>query len=71
MKTLVTLSVALLAGCANLQFPNDASKLTPEQIRAVVADKNANVVCATITSAAGNATGVSVMLDKGSLVEAR
>lgn len=54
-----------LMGCTSL--PADPSKLTPEQLREIGKDKNANVYCARGQTAAGNVGGVSIVLDRGSL----
>jgi len=61
--------IVLLAGCTSLPSAYDPSKLSPEQIKATVADKSATVACGLVTGTYGRATTVYVNLDKTSVVD--
>ncbi len=68
---LVLLGVGLgLGGCAG-QFGSGIggtnSAMTPEQVKAWVADKNASAVCLQIIAPTGNVKFVAVNLDKGTV----
>ena len=54
---------AALAGCATSPAGYDPSKLSPEQIRATVADKSTTVSCGLLTSVYGRGVTVYVNLD--------
>jgi hypothetical protein len=57
--------VLLLAGCTTL--PADPAKMSAEQLKEWVRDKNATMSCASAKNAAGNLTMVSASLDKGAV----
>lgn len=67
MKPILLVAAAVLAGCASpLPLPNDAGRMTPEQLRAVASDRNANVACTTFDAVLyGKATAVFLVLDRG------
>jgi hypothetical protein len=54
-----------LAGCAGQQLPGDPSRATPEQIKAMAADRNANVACSVGTGPWGKVTLLFAALDRG------
>jgi len=63
MRTLLAVAVAvLLSGCATWMQPDPG--LTPDQLKAISADKNASAVCSQVIGAWGTARIVSVNLDK-------
>lgn len=68
MISRAALGVALvaLAGCATPQLPYQPDKMTPEQLRAIAADKSADATCSKLVAPWGHGTVVSVKLDKGS-----
>ena len=57
------LPIVLLAGCATSPQGFDPSRLTPEQIKATVADKSTTVSCGLLTSVYGRGVAVYVNLD--------
>jgi len=61
--SLLVLTMLGLVGCAT-NFPSDRSKMSPEQIKADAADKNAAVACTVFRNAAGTASTMSANLDK-------
>ena len=68
MRILVLILVLILgtAGCVSL--PANPTNMTPAQLKAWVADKNANISCGVINSPYGRGVGVYVVLDKGIVV---
>lgn len=62
---LLVLVAVVLSGCA--AFPVDYQKMTAEQIRAAVSDKNANVGCSTVNSPYGRGVVTMVTLDRGTM----
>ena len=59
------LTLLAMTGCATI--PGNPTTMTPEQLREIVKDKNANVGCATVqTPYKGNV--VYLVLDKGIVV---
>lgn len=56
-------ALLMLAGCATSPTGYDPSKLSPEQIRATVADKSTTVSCGLLTSVYGRGVTVYVNLD--------
>jgi len=63
---LAVVALALLAGCASPQMPYQADKMTPEQLKAMAADKSADATCSKVVAPWGHGTVVAVKLDKGS-----
>jgi hypothetical protein len=55
--------ILLLAGCATTGGPN-ISNMSPEQLKALVADKNFSAVCTTVTGMGGQAKFVYTNVDK-------
>ena len=66
MTRLLIVAALLLAGCATL--PGNPSKMSPEQIKEAVKDKNANIGCGVINSPYGRGVAVYVTLDKAVVV---
>ena len=60
MKWILLVVVAALSGCASMSNPN----MSPEQLKQIVADKNAFALCTTVTTMGGTGKVVSVNLDK-------
>jgi len=60
MKWIMLVVVAALSGCASMSNPN----MSPEQLKQLVADKNAFALCTTVTTMGGTGKVVSVNLDK-------
>ena len=58
------LIVVALSGCASLQNPN----MSAEQLKEIVADRNAFALCTTVQTMAGNGKIVTVTLDKTVIV---
>ena len=54
------LIVVALSGCASLQNPN----MSAEQLKEIVADKNAFALCTTVTTMGGTGKVVTVTLDR-------
>ena len=66
MKAL--LFVTLLAGCAAAPSPGyDPSKLTPDQIAALAADRSLLASCTLVTSLGGRAVTVFAQLDRATI----
>jgi len=63
MKLVMFLLCLLLAGCVSL--PADPTKMSAEQLREWVKDKNANISCGSTISTLGKFGVVSVVIDKG------
>lgn len=61
MKKLTALC-ALLSGCMSL--PHDPSSMSPEQLREISKDKNANVTCAVGNNPYGRIGVITVQLDQ-------
>ncbi len=61
------LPLLLLAGCA--QLPADPSKMSPEQIKEFVKDKNASVSCGKVNTPYGPTVLIYVTLDKAVIFE--
>ena len=64
MKWTLLIVVAALSGCAAMQNPN----MSPEQLKEIVADRNAFALCTTVQTMAGNGKIVTVTLDKTVIV---
>lgn len=63
MKLGLFLVAALLVGCANQ--PNSAfSQMTPEQLKAVHADKNITIVCSSVKTLTTDVTNIYAVIDK-------
>lgn len=60
------LPLLLLVGCANM--PADPAKMTAEQLKEWVRDKNANISCGVYNSPYGKGVMTYVVLDKGTIV---
>jgi len=60
MKWILLVVVAALSGCASMSNPN----MSPEQLKQIVADKNAFALCTTVTTMGGTGKVVTVTLDK-------
>lgn len=65
MKFLIALLA--LAGCA--QLPADPSKMSPEQIKEWVRDKNASISCGKVNTPYGPTVLTYVTLDKSVIFE--
>ena len=65
---LATAAVAavLLAGC--MAMPADPSKMSPEQLKALSADKNVSAVCAVLTTPWGPQRSALLSVDKSVLM---
>lgn len=61
MKSLLAISI-FLSGCMSL--PHDPSSMTPEQLREISKDKNANVTCAVGNNPYGRIGVITVQLDQ-------
>lgn len=57
----------LLAACGT-SMPADPTKMSAEQLKEWVKDKNAYVTCASAKSMSGNVTLMSANLDKGTVI---
>ena len=66
MRLLIAVAVVLLSGCAGLTS-QDAMKMTPEQLTALVKDKNATAYCVRIIAAGYTGTVVTANLDQGAI----
>jgi cell division septation protein DedD len=64
MRSLLLLPV--LVACTNM--PADPTKMSAEQLKEWVKDKNAYVTCASAKNMSGNVTLMSANLDKGTVV---
>lgn len=60
MRPALVLCLLPLTGCASMFSP----AMSPEQIKAAVADKSASVVCSRIITAGGSADTIVVNLDQ-------
>ena len=68
MKRLVAIAILfVVAGCA-ASLPADPTRMSAEQLREWVKDKNANVSCGVINSPYGRGVMTSVVLDKAVVV---
>ena len=63
---IVTLAtVVLLAGCAaGVTLPADPSRMTPQQISAIVRDKTASASCAVANGPWGRGSAIFISLDE-------
>ena len=72
MKTLtallITLLMLMMAGCANT-LPADPTKMSPEQLREMAKDKNANISCGVVNSPYGRGVMTYVVLDKSVVID--
>lgn len=59
--------VAAFAGCASV--PADPSKMSAEQLKEWVRDKNANMACTVVNSPYGRGVMTYVVLDKAVIVD--
>jgi len=60
--------VLLLTGCAAApSLPVDYANMSPDQLKQLVADKNATAVCAVVNGPWGKGSVVSVNLDRGTV----
>ncbi len=59
--------VLLCVGCS-VTLPADPTRMTPEQLKAWAADKNANIQCVVANSPYGKGNAVALVLDKGIVV---
>lgn len=67
LATLWFFGLPMLGGCASPSMPYQADKMTPEQLRAMVADKSAAAACSRVQGPWGNGTVVTVNLDRGTV----
>lgn len=67
MNTIRLAPLLLVAACA-ANMPADPTKMSPEQLKEWVKDKNAYVTCASMKNMSGNVTLMSANLDKGTVV---
>jgi ABC-type Fe3+-hydroxamate transport system substrate-binding protein len=68
MNRAMLLITALLVGCAGTTVPADPTKMSAEQLREWVKDRNANISCAIINSVYGRSTLVYANLDRSVVV---
>ena len=68
MKHLLPLLVALVAGCASPTIPTSHGEQSPDQIKAMTADKNVTITCAMATNLLNKLIVVTVMFDKSAIV---
>ena len=69
MRFTPILAALALTGCVGAPtIPADPAKMTPEQLRAVASDKNANVSCVVANSPYGRGVMTYAVLDKGIVV---
>ena len=66
MKHLVVLAAVLMTGCAGIQS-QDAVKMTPEQLTALVKDKSATAYCLKVMAAGYSATVTTANLDQNTI----
>ena len=66
MGRLLLLFLLFVAGCASgPSVPADPLKMTPEQLKEYVKDRNANISCVAVQNLTGSAVVTWVVLDKG------
>jgi len=70
MKVLVVCALALaVAGCANNPtLPVNYEQMTADQLKQIVADKNASAACAVVNGPWGKGVVTYVLLDKATFV---
>jgi hypothetical protein len=62
MRTTLAAAAAALSGC--MAMPADPSKMSPEQLKALSADKNVSAVCAVLTTPWGPQRSALLSVDK-------
>lgn len=67
LATMLAFAILTLGGCAAFGMYGQARELSPEQLRALAADRNANALCLVAPSPWGPVKTVVLSLDKSAI----